>query len=335
VSLIDERVVLGGSGAAACACASVCACACVQDKNPVDNTRFFRESTATESFMVPRHKVSYILPTQVLSYEYRACCFSLRGVALTSRRALVLCRQFEERVLRVYSRSSDLVKVKAIQVWCTAVIVPVARWRCPPSNWPCDVQRAFRNFLRGFRPEAVVPDSPDHSSRVFQSPSKAPWHGHRDEGVGVVVRGGGVLGGGGGGGSGVGAGVGAGAAADDGIVVGPSAFALPPTAALSSALSRPRGGIKRYFQGVGQSQSSAEDATATAVGAAPPGDDAARAPTPPFVPGALLVASCVGYWTCLFLRVCVRVCVVALREWLECCHGREWREQATKSNLCG
>lgn len=37
----------------------------VQDKNPVDATRFFREYTSTESFNIPKHKVSYILPNQV------------------------------------------------------------------------------------------------------------------------------------------------------------------------------------------------------------------------------------------------------------------------------
>ena len=32
----------------------------------MDNTQFYRDSSSTASFFVPRHKVSYILPNQVM-----------------------------------------------------------------------------------------------------------------------------------------------------------------------------------------------------------------------------------------------------------------------------
>ncbi len=59
----------------------------MQDKNPVDATRFFRDYCATEAFHIPKNKVSYILPTQ-----------------------------FQERIVRVYSRSVDVDIVTAIHV---------------------------------------------------------------------------------------------------------------------------------------------------------------------------------------------------------------------------
>lgn len=94
-------------------------------RNPIERTRFYRERGATSSFTIDSGKVSHIIP-----------------------------REFEERVLRVYSRSGDPAVVSA-------------------------VQRAFRRFLRSF--SAKVSRSPDHSSRLF-SPSKAGRAAPREEG---------------------------------------------------------------------------------------------------------------------------------------------------------
>ena len=86
----------------------------------MDNTQFYRDSSSTASFFVPRHKVSYILPNQVMQswvHTRADAGLSCRVFFLAVIVALVCCpRQFEERVLRVYSRSSESSKVNAIQV---------------------------------------------------------------------------------------------------------------------------------------------------------------------------------------------------------------------------
>ncbi|KAA0163803.1 hypothetical protein FNF31_02657 [Cafeteria roenbergensis] len=89
-------------------------------QNPIERTRFYRDRDSTTSFRIPPHKVSHIIP-----------------------------REFEERVLRVYSRSGDPASVAAIQV-------------------------AFRAFLRQF--SGRVSRRPDHGSKVF-SLSQDAAHG--------------------------------------------------------------------------------------------------------------------------------------------------------------
>jgi hypothetical protein len=37
----------------------------LQDKNPVDNTQFYRDSSCSSSFFIPKQRVSYILPEMV------------------------------------------------------------------------------------------------------------------------------------------------------------------------------------------------------------------------------------------------------------------------------
>jgi HD superfamily phosphohydrolase len=55
-----------------------------KDKNPVDNTRFFKSSDPTNSFSIKKNKVSYLIPSR-----------------------------FEERIVRVYSKVNDAGKINA------------------------------------------------------------------------------------------------------------------------------------------------------------------------------------------------------------------------------
>ena len=87
-------------------------------RNPLEVTRFFRPGDMDRSFQLDAAKVGYILPGN-----------------------------FEERVIRVYSRSRDQAVVKAIHV-------------------------AFRKYLRSFSRE--VPQVPAVSSQVYRSPKQPP-----------------------------------------------------------------------------------------------------------------------------------------------------------------
>lgn len=83
------------------------------DANPVDSCLFYRDASAPDSFHIPRDKVSHLLPTV-----------------------------FQERVIRIYSRSSDVVTLAAIQ-------------------------RAFREYLRTFR-YARIARSAKTSREMFE-----------------------------------------------------------------------------------------------------------------------------------------------------------------------
>jgi deoxynucleoside triphosphate triphosphohydrolase SAMHD1 len=108
-----------------------------QKQNPIEATKFYSSRDATVSFHIPPNKVSHIIP-----------------------------REFEEKIVRVYSRSNDPVKIAAIQ-------------------------RAFRSYLRSF--SKTVSEDPDHSSRMFtasqqdsqhDSPSRTRARFLSDDGIG-------------------------------------------------------------------------------------------------------------------------------------------------------
>lgn len=103
----------------------------LDDQNPVDNVRFYSSNDLDSSFFIPKNQVSLLFPEKV-RLVYRDFGWFLRLSWDRGRLADLLmhtARQFEERVIRVYSRNASPEIQKAILVrllhWMRSSLVNV------------------------------------------------------------------------------------------------------------------------------------------------------------------------------------------------------------------
>jgi hypothetical protein len=82
-----------------------------KDQNPVDNVQFYSSTDLNSAFHIPKEQVSLLFPDKV-QHSTVQYCYRLMANALLP--GVVL--QFEERIIRVYSRSHSPRILAGIQV---------------------------------------------------------------------------------------------------------------------------------------------------------------------------------------------------------------------------
>ncbi|KAI9910462.1 hypothetical protein PsorP6_010240 [Peronosclerospora sorghi] len=104
-----------------------------KDRNPVDNVSFYASSDLDTKFHIPKEQVSLLFPEKVRRF---VCFLDVKN----NKRVVAndICEQFEERILRVYSRNQS-------------------------ADVHAAIQHAFRRYLRQFS-TTLPPPSP--SSKV-------------------------------------------------------------------------------------------------------------------------------------------------------------------------